>query len=116
MLELRGIAVSPGVAIGQVIVIDREGFRIARCRLPTDDVPAERQRLLSAVQNAADKLEQSRIQTSAQLGTQLGDIFSAQKQMLLDPRLQEELEKLIETRQFSADLRARAIYWRVTPA
>jgi phosphoenolpyruvate-protein phosphotransferase (PTS system enzyme I) len=103
MLELRGIAVSPGVAIGQVIVIDREGFRIARCRRPTDDVPAERQRLLAAIELAAEKLECSRQQTSTQLGSHLGDIFSAQRQMLLDPRLQEELEKLVETRQFSAE-------------
>ncbi len=31
MLELQGIAVSPGVAIGRALVFDREGYRITRC-------------------------------------------------------------------------------------
>ena len=37
MLELQGIAVSPGVAIGRALVFDREGYRITRCLVKPEE-------------------------------------------------------------------------------
>ena len=41
----RGIPVSPGVAIGPVLVLDTEGVRIPHRTVPPDQVPAEIARL-----------------------------------------------------------------------
>ena len=103
MLELQGIPVSPGVAIGPALVFDREGYRIARCRIPGDESGKEWERLTAAISSSSTKLEAKGEQTKAQLGKQLAGIFSAQLQMLLDPKLQEELHRMIEAKCFSAE-------------
>ena len=45
MQTLRGIAVSPGVATGEALIIDHEGFRIPRHFVTHDAVDDELQRL-----------------------------------------------------------------------
>ena len=45
MQKLQGIAVSPGIAIGEAFVMDNEGFRIPRRFLTRDAVDAELERL-----------------------------------------------------------------------
>ncbi len=82
---------------------DREGFQIARRRVARHDIAAEKERLRSAIELAAEKLEQSRQQAAIQLGNNLGNIFSAQRQLLLDPRLLDEMEEMIDHRQMSAE-------------
>jgi len=95
MLELQGIPVSPGVAIGPALVLDADGYRIPRCIVPTSDVEDEFARLRTAVDVVSCHLEQSRLETTATAGRQTGDIFAAQLQMLHDPRLHSELQKRI---------------------
>ncbi|MEZ6090835.1 MAG: phosphoenolpyruvate--protein phosphotransferase [Pirellulaceae bacterium] len=92
MLELQGIPVSPGVAIGPALVLDDEGYRIPRCLIPEAETSAEWGRLLSAFGKVARQLEVSRKQTAERLGEEAGRIFSAQQQMLSDPGLLGELE------------------------
>lgn len=41
MLQLQGIPVSPGVAIGPALVLDSDGYRIERCTVPDNLVGAE---------------------------------------------------------------------------
>ena len=45
MQKLQGIAVSPGVAIGEALVMDTEGFRIPRRFVSRDAVEDELERL-----------------------------------------------------------------------
>jgi phosphoenolpyruvate-protein phosphotransferase (PTS system enzyme I) len=51
MLELQGIAVSPGVAIGRAMVFDREGYRITRCLVKPGEGAQEWERLMEAVKD-----------------------------------------------------------------
>ncbi len=95
MVELHGIPVSPGVAIGPALVLDREGYRIPRCQVTAEDVAEETSRLRRAVDCVSRILESSRLETSAVAGVSTGDIFAAQLQMLHDPRLQAELLRRI---------------------
>ena len=55
MQELRGIAVSPGVAIGEALVMDNEGFRIPRRFVARDAVEAELERLGRAIAAASEE-------------------------------------------------------------
>ncbi|MEM6365619.1 MAG: phosphoenolpyruvate--protein phosphotransferase, partial [Planctomycetota bacterium] len=102
MLELQGIPVSPGVAIGPALVLDGDGHRIPRCIVAASEVDGEFSRLHAAVDAVSEHLEHSRLETTATAGRETGDIFAAQLQMLHDPRLHAELEKRICEGQQSA--------------
>ncbi|NOZ40085.1 MAG: phosphoenolpyruvate--protein phosphotransferase [Planctomycetes bacterium] len=103
MERLQGIAVSPGIAIGEALVLDNEGFRIPRRFLPRDAVEEELERLNLAFDAAVAEVEHNRQQVAEQLGDDYAAIFSAHLQMLRDPRLHEEIEEMIRTRHYSPE-------------
>src|SRR4051812_23408006 len=67
MERLQGIAVSPGVAIGEVLIMDNEGFRIPRRFLPRDAVEDELKRLNDGMGAATSEMERHRDRVSEQL-------------------------------------------------
>jgi phosphotransferase system enzyme I (PtsI) len=103
MQKLQGIAVSPGVAIGEALVMDHEGFRIPRRFVSRDAVDAEVQRLDKALEAAAEEISRNRDAISSKLGKQYGAIFEAHLQMLRDPRLRSEVEALVREKHFSPE-------------
>ncbi|MBN1851410.1 MAG: phosphoenolpyruvate--protein phosphotransferase [Pirellulales bacterium] len=100
---LQGIAVSHGVAIGEVLVLDNEGFRIPRRFVSRDAVENELERLAAAMAAASAEVERNRNRVADQLGDEYAAIFSAHLQMLRDPRLQGELEEMIRQRHYSPE-------------
>ncbi len=102
MVELQGIPVSPGVAIGPALVLDADGYRIPRCIVAAEDAENEYARLRDAVDEVSKKLEQHRLETAAVAGEHTGDIFAAQLQMLHDPYLHAELGRRIRQQNHSA--------------
>ena len=103
MLRLQGIAVSPGVAIGEALVLDNEGFRIPRRFLPRDSISHEIQRLHDAISGVTEEIEKNRQRIAERLGEDYGSIFSAHSQMVNDPKLLNELDELIRDRHYSAE-------------
>jgi len=103
MERLQGIAVSPGIAIGEALILDNEGFRIPRRFLPRDAVEEELERLDRAFAAAVAEVEHNRQQVAEQLGDDYAAIFSAHLQMLRDPRLHEEIEEMIRSRHYSPE-------------
>src|SRR5487761_1076464 len=103
MQKLQGIAVSPGVAIGEALVMDNEGFRIPRRSMARDAVENELDRLGPAFDAAAREIEHNRDAVSRELGSEYGAIFEAHLQMLHDPRLRGELEQMIRERHYSPE-------------
>jgi phosphotransferase system enzyme I (PtsI) len=103
MQTLQGIAVSPGVAFGEALVIDNEGFRIPRRFVTRDAVDEEIHRLDRAIETVAKEIELNRERVTEQLGDQYGAIFGAHLQMLRDTRLRDELESLIRGRNYSSE-------------
>lgn len=103
MQKLQGIAVSPGVAIGEALVIDNEGFRIPRRFIARGSVEPELARLDQAILAAGAEIERDRTAVAEELGEDYGAIFSAHLQMLRDARLHRELEDLIRERHYSPE-------------
>ncbi len=103
MQKLQGIAVSPGVAIGEALVMDTEGFRIPRRFVARDAVVDELERLDKAISAAAAEIAHHRETVSAELGEKYGAIFEAHLQMLQDSRLRAELEEMIRQRHYSPE-------------
>jgi phosphotransferase system enzyme I (PtsI) len=98
MLKLQGIAVSPGVTIGEALVLDSEGFRIPRRFVERSAVDTELARLAAAMGETAREVEQNRDAIRAELGDQYAAIFEAHLAMLHDPKLQEELTSAVRDR------------------
>jgi len=103
MLVRRGIAVSPGVAIGSALMLGVEGFRIPRNFVSVDAVDAETARFHVALEKACEEIERNEQLAQAQLGSQYGAIFGAHLQMARDPKLLEEIESLIREKCYSPE-------------
>ena len=103
MVELQGIHVSPGVAIGPALVLDSDGYRIPKTLVAAENADEEYARLRSAVDAVSKRIEENRLATSARAGENTGDIFAAQLQMLHDPRLHGELGRRIKSENQSSD-------------
>jgi phosphotransferase system enzyme I (PtsI) len=103
MQKLQGIAVSPGVAIGEALVMDHEGFRIPRRFVARDAADAELERLDRALDSAAAEIAQNRDAVHRELGQQYSAIFEAHLQMLRDPRLKSEIETAIRDQHYSPE-------------
>ncbi len=103
MLRLQGIAVSPGVAIGEALVLDNEGFRIPRRFLARDGVDRELARLDEALLATTAEIEESSQRIADQLGNDYGSIFSAHALMLNDRKLRASLEEHIRDRHYTAE-------------
>ncbi|EAQ82543.1 phosphoenolpyruvate--protein phosphotransferase [Blastopirellula marina] len=103
MRILQGIAVSPGVAIGEAVVIDDKGYRIPRRFIARGAVESEMQRLEGAFAAVGKQIEQSRDEIAGELGQQYGAIFSAHLQMLQDAKLRTEIDHLVKQRHYSAE-------------
>jgi phosphotransferase system enzyme I (PtsI) len=101
--KLQGIAVSPGVAIGEALVMDNEGFRIPRRFVARDTVEGELERLNRAIAAACEEIARNRDAVSKELGEKYGAIFEAHLQMLQDSRLRSELEKMISQHHYSPE-------------
>ena len=95
MLKLQGIAVSPGVTIGEALVLDSEGFRIPRRFVERSAVDTELARLAVAVGETTREVERNRDAIRVELGDQYAAIFEAHLAMLHDPKLQEELTSAV---------------------
>jgi phosphotransferase system enzyme I (PtsI) len=103
MKILRGIAASPGVAVGEAMILVSEGYRIPRRLAPRAGVEEELLRLERAVVAAAEEMTRNRDAVSRELGLQCAAIFSAHEQMLRDPQLQREVVQLICDKRFTAE-------------
>src|SRR5262245_13429584 len=99
----RGIAVSPGIAIGPALVLDAEGVRIPRRFVPPEQDESEVERLRKALAAAAREAQESCAVVAAKLGAQFGAIFSAHASMLADPGLASAIETHIRTDHFAAE-------------
>ncbi len=116
MLELQGIAVSPGVAIGKVLILDQEGYRITRSQIDSSDRNNEAQRLRQAIDEASSRLDEHRQRSAEKLGKKVGAIFSAHQQMLLDPSLHAEWQRLIDQECYSAEYAISSVLNRYAQA
>ena len=98
----RGIAVSPGVAIGPALVLDTEGVRIPRRFIPKDQARDEVAKLRAALIAAVAEARANQSAISEKIGKQYGAIFAAHALLIEDPALVREVEQLVVQQNFSA--------------
>ncbi len=99
----RGIAVSPGVAIGPALVLDTEGVRIHRQVVAAGKVDAEIVRFREAVDRAAADARARQKSLTQSLGKEFGDIFLGHALLFEDQLLRAEVEQWIRAEGVNAE-------------
>ncbi len=94
-IALRGIGVSPGIAIGPVLTFGVQTLDIPEHTV--EDKAQELERFEQAIEGVRADLERLREATEQSLGVQHADIFRAHLMVLEDPTLREEIENKLET-------------------
>ncbi len=100
---LRGIGVSPGIAIGPAQILEWDLPEIQQRRVAPELAEAEVQRLRRAVGDVQALLEDLRVRTERRAGPEEAKIFDAQIMMLGDEEFLGEVERLIRENQLTAE-------------
>ncbi|MCI4444895.1 MAG: phosphoenolpyruvate--protein phosphotransferase [Candidatus Aminicenantes bacterium] len=93
--RLRGIAVSPGIAMGEVNLSERVVFTSRREAIEEDQVEDELKRLHRAFERTRNELKELKNHIQEKMGDQQAFIFDAHLMILDDPALISSLEKVI---------------------
>ena len=101
----HGIAVSPGVAISQAVVLDAEDVPVPRRVIARHEVPDELARLDRALELSCTEIEQLRCEAAAALGEEPAKIFDFHLGMLRERKLIERFKRRIEHYQVNAVIR-----------
>ncbi|MBN1481190.1 phosphoenolpyruvate--protein phosphotransferase [candidate division KSB1 bacterium] len=100
---LKGIAASPGIAIGKVLIIGSETLEVEKKTLKTSDIDAEIEKFDSALAQSISDLEKMFDKTRASYGENAAQIFNVHKYILQDPMVVDKAKKKIRAEKVNAD-------------
>lgn len=103
MMVMKGIAVSPGIAVGECFVLDEERRRIPRRTVALAQVPVEHERLDRALSASRAELMELNGRTRDDLGEEAAKIFAFHLGMLSDPSLTKPMHGLVEKEGVTAE-------------
>ena len=106
---LRGIAVSPGVAIGEAVILDAEDYRIPYRSVEPADVPAELERLGAALEASLSELDSQSRWLDDHLGRDAANVFEWHVGVLRDERLRAGIETLVRDKLYAAAYAASTV-------
>lgn len=106
MQVIEGIAVSPGVVIGRVFLIERAHHRIARRIVAPEAAAAEEARLDEALGQSVRELEMVRDQALREMGPDAASIFGFHIGMLSDESLATPMREFIRRENVTAEYAA----------
>ena len=104
----KGIPVSPGIAIGEVFILDDQRRRVARKSVAPSQVQAEHNRLNAALKSSIAELSVLRERTDRELGSEPGKIFAFHLGMLADVSLTRPMHELIDKESVTAEFAVQA--------
>jgi len=101
--RLRGIGVSPGIAIGEVILTERVIFTSRKEAISPDKLEEELTRLKKAVERTKGQLTRVKEEVKKKMGEEHAFIFEAHLLMLEDKSLYSKLEESIKKERCRAE-------------
>ena len=108
-MQLTGIGVSPGIAVGPALIVEREDVPVVRLRLGPDAVPAEVDRFLRAVAASREQLEGIKERLARDAGSPHGYIFDAHLLMLEDPLFKDRALAVLREEHVNAEWAVRKV-------
>ena len=111
MLKLIGKGVSPGMAQGKVFVYKDVLLRDSELYLIDDSqLDDEKKRIKKAIDDVSKCLTIDAEQIEGKIGKQSADIFRAQKAILQDPHVINEMNRTLETKMINAEQVVRTVF------
>jgi phosphotransferase system enzyme I (PtsI) len=111
-VTLSGLAVSPGLAVGQAVVYGDILHDLERYDIGTHQVEYEHGRIERAVEKVLADLGLSAERVEAELNTDLALIFRAHEAMLRDPALTKDLREELEQELVNAEQVVKRVFRR----
>jgi len=103
VVRLRGLAVSPGIGLGEARLSERVVFTSRRETISDNQVPDELKRLHRAFERTKEELQKLKGYIEKQMGKDQAFIFDAHLMILDDPMLISNLEKVITEEKVKAE-------------
>ncbi len=99
--HLSGISASPGIEIGQAVILAEENLSYKK--RSTTDIKAEKKRLNDALQESKQQLLKIRGKVAEGMGEEEAEIFTAHLMLLEDPEFIPEIEEKIAGEKINAE-------------
>jgi len=99
---LRGIAVTPGVAIGEAVILEAAEYRIPHRMVASAEIEVELARLQEAFADSIEDVEKQANWLNAHLGRDAAQVFEWHIGVLRDAQLRTSIEKMVREQQVSA--------------
>ncbi|MCD6232634.1 phosphoenolpyruvate--protein phosphotransferase [Candidatus Aerophobetes bacterium] len=103
----RGIAASPGIAIGRAYILKKEEFSILEYKIEKEEIETEIKRFREAIEKAKQELEIIKKKAKERIGEKEAYIFQAYLYILEDPLLIDETERRIRKERLNAEASLR---------
>jgi len=100
---VTGLGVSPGIAIGEPVVLESLPISTVRISLPPNEVESEVERLHAAVATAVERIKESQKRASKQMGEEYAGIFEAHQLIASDPSFLNPVEKIVREQRVNAE-------------
>ena len=99
----KGVGVSPGIAIGRAIIIEKRIASVYRVPIRDSDVPGEVTRLMESLEKTREELLELKQKVSRSMGDEFASIFEAHAMMVSDPAFGDKVIQKIESEQVNAE-------------
>jgi phosphotransferase system enzyme I (PtsI) len=99
----KGIGVSPGIAIGRALIIEKRVASIYRVPIRDEEVGAECRRFKEALDKTRDELLDLKVKVSRSMGDEYAQIFEAHAMIVSDASFADKVGQKIEEEQVNAE-------------
>jgi phosphoenolpyruvate-protein phosphotransferase (PTS system enzyme I) len=99
----KGIGVSPGIAIGRAVIIERREAAVFRVPIREDEVEPEIARFTESLEKTRDELLELKQKVSRSMGDEYASIFEAHAMIVRDPSFADKVVQKIESEQVNAE-------------
>ncbi|MBK5258660.1 MAG: phosphoenolpyruvate--protein phosphotransferase [Thermoanaerobaculia bacterium] len=99
----KGIGVSPGIAIGRAVIVEKRIAAVYRVPIREDDVAGEVTRFLESLQTTRAELLELKEKVRRSMGDEFASIFEAHAMIVSDPSFADKVIQKIESEQVNAE-------------
>jgi len=99
----KGVGVSPGIAIGRAVIIEKRVASVYRVPIREDEVPAEVTRFMESLETTRDALLELKQKVSRSMGEEYASIFEAHALIVSDASFADKVIQKIENEQVNAE-------------
>jgi phosphotransferase system enzyme I (PtsI) len=99
----KGIGVSPGIAIGRAVIVEKRIASVYRVPIRDEEVAGEVTRFLESLEKTRDELLELKQKVSRSMGDEYASIFEAHAMIVSDPSFSDKVTQKIELEQVNAE-------------